>query len=113
MRAAVRRSQLLNACTEGAVDERVLNKPPEEGGSLSHQERSENARLFLDAARSVGCFLGDAAPDDITQRTVRALLLAACSQESGRSQMRRRSSLPACVSRQQKWVYLWLFLQFF
>lgn len=66
----LRCSQLLNACAEGLVDERVLNKPPVEGASLGPQERSENARLFLDAARAVGCFLGDASPEDITQREV-------------------------------------------
>ena len=68
------RSQLLNACAERLVDERVLNKPAVPGGSLSHVEREENARLFLDAARAHGCFLGDASPTDIAERQV----LSAC-----------------------------------
>ena len=53
------------------MDERVLNKPAAEGGSLSVQERSENARLFLEAARAAGCFLPDAVPDGIVERVVR------------------------------------------
>ena len=64
------RSQLLNACAERLVDERVLNKPAVVGGALSHSEREENARLFLDAARAHGCFLGDASPTDIAERKV-------------------------------------------
>ncbi len=62
------RSQLLNACAERLVDERVLNKPAVPGGPLSHTEREENARLFLDAARAHGCYLGDATPTDIADR---------------------------------------------
>lgn len=53
------------------MDERVLNKPAAEAGSLSLQERSENARLFLEAARAAGCFMGDATPDGIVKRDVR------------------------------------------
>ena len=67
-RAACVRSQLLNACAERLVDERVLNKPAVPGGALSHTEREENARLFLDAARAHGCYLGDATPTDIADR---------------------------------------------
>ena len=62
------RSQLLNACAERLVDERVLNKPAAPGALLSHIEREENARLFLDAARAHGCYLGDATPTDIADR---------------------------------------------
>jgi hypothetical protein len=70
------RSQLLNACAERLVDERVLNKPALPGGPLSHSEREENARLFLDAARAHGCFLGDASPTDIAERKVLLACLA-------------------------------------
>ena len=69
------------------MDERVLNKPPVEGVHLSPQERNENARLFLDAARAVGCFLGEAAPEDITMRKVcQALMVVVLNPGTGVAQ---------------------------
>lgn len=74
-------SKLLNACIQDSIDARAINTPAPRQ-ALPSKQAGENATLYLNAAKALGCTLAHVAPADITSGKARLHMHVWCGQQN-------------------------------